>query len=1342
LQKKTSKFKPLKVLTSVALMASFMAPLAPVSAKEVVGVKKTVPAGLKNQLVDFSAVTMAQAAYISPGIKTDSSALTTVIVELNQAPVSVQKTEGAKSFSAVSAEKVVVDSQKAFTDSLGSLGIKGNVKNTYKTVLNGVALEIPANKVPLLAKAKNVKSVYESVKFHAAPLPENKPYMNDSGPFVGSNDIWTAGYNGTGIKVGVIDTGIDYNHPDLKEAYVGGWDFVDDDNNPMEAYPDPNGTTEDQIAGSSHGTHVAGTIAANKVGIFGINGVAPKVDLYAYRVLGPDGGTTEDVIAAIEKSVVDGMDVINLSLGNSLNDPNYPSSVAVNNAMLAGTTVVVANGNDGPERWTAGSPATAALGISVGNSTPPGERPLAKASTSLNPNLVYDLQVMSNNPFVENYKAAIEDKDIEIVNAGFGYVSDFEGLDVEGKAVLISRGDIPFVEKLANAKAAGAKVAFIYNNKPGFIEHFLGKDASVTAAFNMKDTDGTALAAAIDAATGPVTINVSDFISQTYAGDELTDSSSRGPVKETYDIKPDFTAPGTSIYSSVPGYGVEAAYETAYASYTGTSMAAPHVAGLSALLLQAHPEWTPFDVKTALSNTATRIGEVGKYTVHDQGAGRVQGLKALQTPILAQVMDVANFGNQSNVPNVTGNINFGTFELGAEGTATKAIQLKDVVGGAESTELTADVEFTLADPGVTVTLSETDFTVTEGGTVQLTATIAVDAEVAESAEYQGYINFRGTDEEVVAHIPFVSYVGEIDQPEGFGEVYQLPEDISPNGDKVLDTTSLYFEVFSQMEEQLLLVWDPIAAAAGFNDGYIGQVLYWAGEDTLPPGFWRLSNYNAVYYDYRSQKAEVLKDGYYTLDWYGWDGTETDGEPSFVVWNDLFIDKQAPVVGVAAEPLSINSDNGKYTYNGTVRDQYVSLKQVGKVEVKYQLLEDGKLLESGDVKLNDNGTFSLPLTKVPSGLSTLKFTTADIAGNKGSFEQVLLADPFYAAITPEQSLAEVGGDYSVSLVAGGIKNIVGAQFEIAYDDTVFTLKNVAASEDFVSVDGDNGVVVVKNEDVGRTTDGKKRVLLGVAFKDQVNGLTSEEAAGILDLTFSVKNDLNVVGNYTIDLSQGGNYSFINKDQKRLFPSLVKNAAVDVVPSLQDITGVIKPEAFVDANGALLSGVDASKIGATVYAVDAKGVVTQGTVNADGTYVIANLSSDRVYSVEVYVPGHFRVVKTDVDLVNVLENGVTVPTDETVDFGTLLAGDVDGDNVIDISDVVKVARYFMTEKGETGWANPEAAKGDFNQDGKVNLLDLSFVVKHFGKKNLSVPAAHLLVAQLKLPNGQTIKDILGN
>ena len=276
----------------------------------------------------------------------------------------------------------VEQQQQSFVHSLTQNKINHEVLEKYAYALNGVAIEVNGSQMGQLLRIPGVVSVYPDLEI--ALTPENdevNPYMKDTAPFIGAPEVWDLGYKGNGIKVGVIDTGIDYEHPNLTEGYKGGWDFVDNDEDPYEATREEwkvSGEPEFNERGSSyytsHGTHVAGTIAAREAGDYGVIGIAPEAEIYAYRVLGPYGsGQTAWVLGGIDRSVKDGMDIINLSLGNLANDPSYITSVALNNAMLSGVTAVVASGNEGPNRYTLGSPGASAMAITVGNSTGPSQ---------------------------------------------------------------------------------------------------------------------------------------------------------------------------------------------------------------------------------------------------------------------------------------------------------------------------------------------------------------------------------------------------------------------------------------------------------------------------------------------------------------------------------------------------------------------------------------------------------------------------------------------------------------------------------------------------------------------------------------------------------------------------------------------------------------------------------------------------------------------------------------------------------------------------------------------------------------------------------------------------------
>lgn len=486
------------------------------------------------------------------------------------------------------------------------------IEKEFQTVFYGlsISMEQPQTNLAILEKIKRmpgVKSIHPTTIYTAK--------LDESVPFIGGDAIRHYFDNnqqhltGKGIKVGVIDTGIDYNHPDLQKNYQGGFDLVDDDHDPME-------TVKAQGETTLHGTHVAGIIAANGR----VKGVAPEAEIYAYRALGPGGiGTSDQVIAAIEKAVDDGMDIINLSLGSAVNGPDYPTSIALDRAVEKGVIAVTSNGNSGPNLWTVGSPGTSQKAISVGASTPPIKIPYITLNSI--PEKVISMQSLHG---AAQWNLT---KDYEIIDGGLGTIDDLTEVEAEGKAevkgkiILMERGKIPFSEKVKNASQKGAKAVLIFNNEKGSFTGALQEKIEIPAG-SISREDGVFIKQELK--KGKKYLDTKTRKIQ----DQIADFSSRGPVTHSWTIKPDVVAPGVEIDSTIPD---------GYLALRGTSMASPHVAGAAALIKQAHPDWTPMQVKAALMNTAKPLqAENGNpYIPSEQGAGRIQVDKAIAAAVLA-----------------------------------------------------------------------------------------------------------------------------------------------------------------------------------------------------------------------------------------------------------------------------------------------------------------------------------------------------------------------------------------------------------------------------------------------------------------------------------------------------------------------------------------------------------------------------------------------------------------------------------------------------------------------------------------------------------------------------------
>ncbi|MBO9130070.1 S8 family serine peptidase [Bacillus sp. 165] len=470
------------------------------------------------------------------------------------------------------------------------------IRQVYKTALCGLSIKGKRSELRRLEKIKGIIRV--------TPAAVYKTDVEESVPFIGATDIRGKldpkgnRLTGKGITVGVIDTGIDYTHPDLKRNYTGGYDTVEQDTNPME--------TRGKYK-TNHGSHVAGIIAANGK----VKGVAPEAKIRAYRALGPGGlGTTETVIAAIEKAIEDKVDILNLSLGNDVNGPDWPTSVALDKAVEKGIVAVTASGNSGPQIWTVGSPGASSQAISVGASSPPMQTPYLHAG-----NKGFLLTFMEGSPDWQLTRT------MEFMFCGLGLKQDIK--DVKNKIVLVERGQIPFTEKVKNAQDAGAAAVLIYNNVSG---SFMGKVEGVSIPVaSLSQRNGEWLKQSKEKYVKVFFLKEQD---------KVAPFSSRGPVTATWEMKPDVVAPGIGITSTVPG---------GYLSLQGTSMAAPHVAGAAALLKQAHPDWSPEQIKAALMNNAKVLyKDNGRpYHLYEQGAGRIQLERALYPSALVYPSSVS-----------------------------------------------------------------------------------------------------------------------------------------------------------------------------------------------------------------------------------------------------------------------------------------------------------------------------------------------------------------------------------------------------------------------------------------------------------------------------------------------------------------------------------------------------------------------------------------------------------------------------------------------------------------------------------------------------------------------------
>jgi minor extracellular serine protease Vpr len=526
----------------------------------------------------------------------------------------------------------------------------------YFAVLNGVAVKLNGTPIAVLLSGPGVRRV--------AAASVYRPTMNISTDLIRASEVWgvlggQAG-SGSGIRVAVIDTGIDPSNPFFDDAGLAAQAQIDmcDDQDDDPATPDTNnkvvvckqfysgepaGLASDGIPELcvDHGTHVAGTIggragtsgtvAGTNVVLTGLTGVAPGVVLGNYNTFpcagiifntfGGVGALSHDLVAAIEEAVLDGMDVISMSLGfNEVNGPLDHLAEAANAAVDAGAVVVVAAGNVGPGEGTVGTPASAAKVITAGAST--------------NPHYIGITVDITDGPAAgTSTGAAIGDFAIFTppVTAAYTITTPADGCsaitsDVTGKVALIDRGACSFTTKIRNAQNAGAVGVVIVNNVAGDPSAMIhdGTDPFPTIPAAMVEN----LAGAAMKPSGALTVDgTAPHEIVTANRDIIAEFSSRGPTPFTDLIKPDLTAPGVNVVSSVFG--------GAFAFSSGTSMATPHVSGVAALLLARYPNAAPAEVKSRMVNNAARVvtdhinGTVDPGVLA-RGGGRVDVVEAFE----------------------------------------------------------------------------------------------------------------------------------------------------------------------------------------------------------------------------------------------------------------------------------------------------------------------------------------------------------------------------------------------------------------------------------------------------------------------------------------------------------------------------------------------------------------------------------------------------------------------------------------------------------------------------------------------------------------------------------------
>jgi subtilisin family serine protease len=548
---------------------------------------------------------------------------------------------------------------------------EARVSRRFRVVLDGLTVSLPARRLPTLFRLGFVHKVYPSLRYTLS--------LNRSPGFIGATQLQAlTGARGGGMKVAVVDDGVDSTNPFLDDnefQYPAGFPkglsrYTNRKVIVAKSFPGPGSGTNGRLpldeANSFHGTHVAGVVAGNAgttapdsivipegekkspcvpsaggchTTVTGLSGVAPRAWIGNYRVfnvpspLSPGDcciANTPEIAAAFEAAVRDGMDVINFSGGGPQSDPDSDALIeAVENVARAGVVPAISAGNDRDlfGLGTVGSPSTAPSAISAAAVS--NTHVFGRALTLVSPDVasLKQVPVVPAAGGIPSAWGATNQTLVDVASLGADRTLCSGALpagSLEGSIALVSRGSCTFDTKGARANASGARGVLVVEDRPGEA-NFIPFRLPVPAG-SISDLDGARLRDAMAGTGGRATIRVgTDQLEiDPHRGASMASFSAGGLTAFGHELKPDIAAPGAQILSST----LQEYAGAEFSVLDGTSFAAPHIAGAAALLLERHPSWTPKQVKSALMSTAGPAFENTAATreapVYLEGAGLVR----------------------------------------------------------------------------------------------------------------------------------------------------------------------------------------------------------------------------------------------------------------------------------------------------------------------------------------------------------------------------------------------------------------------------------------------------------------------------------------------------------------------------------------------------------------------------------------------------------------------------------------------------------------------------------------------------------------------------------------------
>jgi minor extracellular serine protease Vpr len=577
-------------------------------------------------------------------------------------------------------------------------GAEARVLDSVDTVANALVVEIADEKAAALASIPGVARVH--------PVRIFKPLLDRAVVIHRVTEAWQSlGIEnaGAGVKIAIIDTGIDQDHPGFRDpslplpegfpragrdedlAFTNSKVIVARSYTSLLPVFEPDPSPRDRVG---HGTATAMAAAGvlHSAPLAAIGGVAPKAQLGNYKVFGSpginDGATSSAILKAIDDAVADGMDIISLSLG-TVEAPRVGDdleALALERASELGIIVVAAAGNEGPDPNTIGSPGTAPSAITVGawrnDRTFGGSAVIGDAAPVLAiPRQGTDAMAAP----VTGQLASVAALD------GDGMAcSPLPASSLNGRIAFMLRGVCTFEEKLNHAQRAGAIAALVYTDaeRPDPIE--MGIETATLPASMISYADGVKARdrlAENPALTATIVFTLTPVISGTQG---LAGFSSKGPSVEL-GIKPDLVAVGTSFYTAAQTYDPRGSLysATGYTQTQGTSFSTPFVAGAAALLKSARPGLTAAQYRSLIVNNAA----AANGTLQQTGNGALDvgaALRATATAVPASLNfqaggPDADIARDLTVTNIgAGHSTFQLTAVASEGAPIPALEIESI----------------------------------------------------------------------------------------------------------------------------------------------------------------------------------------------------------------------------------------------------------------------------------------------------------------------------------------------------------------------------------------------------------------------------------------------------------------------------------------------------------------------------------------------------------------------------------------------------------------------------------------------------------------------------------------